>query len=72
MHIEQNPIRGHRALVAATGERISEEHLVQTLLATGSFANRPSVEREVSQLFGVLEDISQYLKEKRNATEVRS
>jgi len=70
MHIIESPVRGHRALASRTGERITEEHLVQTMLATGSFANRRSVEGEVSQLFDFFAEVGQRLREKRNRTEV--
>jgi hypothetical protein len=59
--------RFDRRLTTATGEELTEAYIVGALLASGSFANRPTVEAEIEALFGLLEQVFDKLKEKRAA-----
>lgn len=57
MHIISSPDgrRYGRRLATSTGEAITEAYVIGALLASGSFANRPIVEREVEALFDSVE-----------------
>lgn len=59
MHIIPSPDgrRYDRRLSTSTGEQVTEACLIGCLLASGSFANRPIVEREVEALFNLLGQI---------------
>ena len=55
MQIVRSTIPRHDKLTTQTGEFITFDHLAEVLLASGSFANRVRVERDIQELFYLVE-----------------
>ena len=56
-----------RILKLSTGEFVTEKQIVDTLLPSGSFANRKSVEAEVENLFTLIAAIVDFAVRKKQS-----